>query len=291
MTVDLFLQILVNGFMSGGMYALVASGFTLILGVTQVFNFAQGHFYMLGAFVAYGVVTSLGLPYPVAVLAAMVAMGLLGILFHFSIIKWVLPYGIFHTLLATVALGTIINQVSLLTFGYNEGVMNPVVSGSFDIAGIVLSKGKLLVIICAVLIMVALHYFMQTKVGTAMLAAAENREVAGLQGINAKQIFWITMAIGCALSGIAGGLIVPVLAASYNMGEKIFIKSMMVVMIGGMGSMSGALLAAFMVGIIESFAFQFVGELNLLVIFVFMGILSYFRPGGLLGKPMPLPGQ
>ena len=291
MNVDLLLQILVNGLMSGGMYALVASGFTLILGVIQVFNFAQGHFYMLGAFVTFGVVMSLGLPYPVAIIVAMAAMGLLGIFFHFSIIRWVLSYGMFHTLLITIAFGTIVNQVSLLTFGYNDAVMDSVVQGSFNFGEIVFSKDKMFVIICAIIVMIALHYFMRTKIGTAMLASAENREVAGLQGINTQQIFWIAMAVGCALSGIAGGLIVPVLAGSYNMGEKIFIKAMIVVVIGGMGSMSGALLAAFLVGIIESFAFQFVGELNVLVVFAFMGVLTYFRPGGLLGKPMPIPGQ
>jgi branched-chain amino acid transport system permease protein len=139
--------------------------------------------------------------------------------------------------------------------------------------------------------MAVLYLFMKTKTGTAMLAAAENREVAGLQGINAKRIFWITMSIGSGLCGIAGGLIVPVLSASSTMGTNVFVRSMLVVLIGGTGSMSGALFAAFLVGLIESFAFQFVGQLNLLVVFLFAAILMYFRPGGLLGKPLPIPGQ
>jgi len=288
---NLFLQLLVNGLMSGGMYALVASGLTLIMGILGVFNFAQGRFYMLGAFVTYALVSALGLPYPIAIIAALAAMALLGVLLHFAIIQWTLPSGFFHTMLATVAFGTILTQSSLLSFGYSPGVVPAVIPGTLDLGEIRLNWGKLLVIAGAIVVMAALYYFMKTKMGIAMLASAENREVAGLQGINSKRIFWITMAVGCGLCGIAGAFIVPVLSASTSMGTNVFTRVLMVVMVGGTGSMSGALVAAFIIGIIESFAFQYVGSLSLLVIFVFVAILLFFRPGGLLGKPLPIPGQ
>jgi branched-chain amino acid transport system permease protein len=193
--------------------------------------------------------------------------------------------------LVTVAFGTLINQSALLSFGFREGVVSPVFPGTFSLAGVNLNPGKVVVIAGAIVVMVALYLFMKTKTGTSMLAATENRDVAGLQGINAERVFWVTMAVGCGLCGIAGALIVPVLSASTAMGTNIFVKSMLVVLIGGTGSMSGALLAAFIVGILESFAFHFVGQFNLLVIFVFVAVLMFFRPGGLLGKPMPIPGQ
>jgi len=287
----LFFQLVVNGLMSGGIYALIASGFTLILGVIQVFNFAQGQFYMLGAYVTFGVVTSLGLPYPVGVLAALAAMFLLGVLFHFVIVQWTLPHGFFHTMLVTVAFSTMVGQASFLTFAADQGLVDPVIPGTFNVRGITLNNGKLLVIGGAIVVMVALYYFMRTKIGTAMLAAAENKEVAQLQGINAKRIFWVTMAVGSGLCGVAGSLIVPVLSATNSMGMNAFIRSMLVVLIGGTGSMSGALLAAFLVGIVESFAFQYVGQLSLVAIFAFAAVLLFFRPGGLLGKPLPIPGQ
>lgn len=132
---------------------------------------------------------------------------------------------------------------------------------------------------------------MKLKVGKAMLASAENSEVAALQGINAKQIFWITMAVGCGLSGIAGAIVAPVYGAYNMMGSSVFFRSLLALMVGGMGSMPGALIGAFLVGIVESFAFQFVGYFNLVVILVLVGVLMYFRPGGLLGKPMPVPGE
>jgi branched-chain amino acid transport system permease protein len=291
MNLDLFVQVLVNGLMTGGIYALVASGFTLILGVIQVFNFAQSQFYMLGAYVTFGIVTGLGLPYPVAIFGALAAMFLLGVLFHFVVIQWTLPHGFFHTMLVTIAFGNLVSQLALLTFASRPVSVVAVLSGALSVGGITFSEGKLMVIIGAIVVMAALYFLMRTKIGTAMLAAAENKDVAGLQGINAQRIFWITMAVGSGLCGVAGALIVPVLSASSTMGTNVFIRSMLVVLIGGTGSMSGALLAAFIVGFIESFAFQFVGQLNLLVVFLFAAILMYFRPGGLLGKPMPIPGQ
>jgi branched-chain amino acid transport system permease protein len=291
MDLALFFQLLVNGLMSGGLYAMIASGFTLILGVMQIFNMAQGQFYMLGAFATFGVTAGLGLPYPVAVIAAVAAMAILGILFHFSIMQWAMPWGFFHSMLVTIAFATIISQTSLLTFGYNPGVVNPVIPGSWHMGGVVLSRGKVLVILCAVVVMAVLYLFMKTKIGTAMLASSENRDVAGLQGINAKQIFWVTMAVGCGLCGVAGALIAPVMSSDVNMGGKIFVRAMCVVMIGGQGSMAGALIAAFLVGIVESFAYQYIGDLNLVAVFLVMGVIIYFRPGGLMGKPLPIPGQ
>ncbi|MBN1630587.1 MAG: branched-chain amino acid ABC transporter permease [Thermoleophilia bacterium] len=291
MTLDLFLQIVVNGLMSGGMYALVASGFTLILGVMKVFNFAQGEFYMLGAYLTVGVVASLGAPYPVAILASLAAMAVLGVLLHLGVIQWTLPAGFFHTLLVTIAFGTIVTQIAILTFGYREAAMPPVFDGVSKVGSVSFNNGKLVVIAGAVVVMVALYLFMKTKIGVSMRAAAENREVASLQGINPKRVFWTTMAVGCGLCGVAGSLIAPVMAASSSMGSNIMIKAMLVVLVGGSGSMSGALLAAFIVGIVESFAFQYIGQQSLIAVFVLVAILVFFRPGGLLGKPLPIPGE
>jgi branched-chain amino acid transport system permease protein len=101
----------------------------------------------------------------------------------------------------------------------------------------------------------------------------------------------MTMAVGCGLSGIAGAIVAPVYGCYNMMGAMVFSRALLVLMVGGMGSMSGALIAGFLIGIVESVAFQFVGYLNLVVILVLVGVLMYFRPGGLLGKPMPIPGE
>jgi branched-chain amino acid transport system permease protein len=291
MTPQLFVQLLVNGLMIGGVYALVASGFNLILGVLQVFNFAQGHFYMLGAFAAYAVASVLGAPYIVALIVSLASMALLGVLVHFAIIKWTLRSGFFHTMLVTVAFGAIIQQMAVLRFGYSTAVVSPVINATIRVGGITVNPGKLLVLAGAIIVMVFLYWFLRTKIGVAMMACAENRDIACLQGINANKVFWVTMAVGSGLCGIAGALVVPVMSASTSMGNNVFIKAMLVVLVGGTGSMSGALLAAFLVGIVESFAFQYVESFSSLVVFGLVALLIYFRPGGLLGKPLPIPGQ
>jgi branched-chain amino acid transport system permease protein len=288
---QVLLQLLVNGVMLGGLYALVASGFTLILGVIQVFNFAQGQFYMLGAFITFGVAVSLGMPYYLAVVIAVLGVGLLGILVYFGILHWTMKTGFLPTMLVTVALSNIINQAFPLAFGYDERVVPAVIPGDVSLAGMRISSGRLLVIVAAIVVLLGLYYFMRSKFGTVMTAAAEDREVAALQGINARTVFWMTMGIGCGLCGVAGGLIVPVLSATNTMGDTMFMKALLVVMIAGTGSMAGALVAALLVGIIESFAFQYLGQLSVLVVLVFVAILMFFKPGGLFGKPFPIPGE
>jgi branched-chain amino acid transport system permease protein len=287
----LFFQLLVNGIMTGGLYALVASGLTLTLGVVKVFNFAQGDFLMLGAYLTFTIVVTLGLPYPIAILAALVSMAILGALIYLGILHRALRFGFFNSLLITVLLVTVIEQSSVLTFADQTRAIPPIFPGIISIGEVALSRGKLLVIGCSIVVLVALYYFMKLKIGKAMLASAENSDIAALQGINAKQIFWMTMAVGCGLSGIAGAIVAPVYGCYNMMGAMVFSRALLVLMVGGMGSMSGALIAGFLIGIVESVAFQFVGYLNLVVILVLVGVLMYFRPGGLLGKPMPIPGE
>ena len=175
-------------------------------------------------------------------------MALLGVLFYFGLIHRTMTFGFFNTMLISIYFSNIISQVSLLTFAEQEKAVPTVVPGSLNIGAVSFNNGKLLVIGAAVVILVALLFFMRTKIGTAMLAAAENRDVASLQGINATQIFWVTMAVGCALSGIGGAVLAPVSGAYLVMGQNIFLRALLVLMVGGMGSMSGALVPLFSSG-------------------------------------------
>ena len=291
MSVSLFFQLLANGIMAGGMYALVASGLTLTLGVVKVFNFAQGEFLMLGAYATFAIVVSLNQPYIVAIVVSLVVTVILGGLIYLGIIQQALKHVFLNSLLCTVILVTVIQQTAVLTFASKAEVVPAVIPGIIEIGDVVFSRGKLLVIACSIVVLVALYFFMKLKVGKAMLASAENPEVASMMGINSKRIFLLTMAVGCGLSGLAGAIIVPVYGAYSTLGSLVFSRALLVLMVGGMGSMSGALIGAFLIGILESFAFQFVGYWNLIVLLILVGVLMFFRPGGLLGKPMPIPGE
>jgi len=288
MDVGLFFQCLVNGLAIGGIYAVVASGFTLVLGTMKIFNFAQGEFYMLGAFVAYAVCEVLHLNFVIALIAALLAMALLGVVLQRFIIRYTYG-GFFHTVLATIAFGMIIRQTTVITFGKTDRFVYPLVKGRIEIGDIMMANDKLLLIFLGIALIVLLHYFLKLKLGKAMRAVTEDQETAGLQGINARQIFLITMALGCGLAGISGAVIAPVLAATADMGHAIFIKILLVIIIGGMGSMPGALVAAFLIGLIESFGYQFFGGYNELILLCCLLPLLYFRPGGLLGRPLAIP--
>lgn len=288
MDLGIFFQCLINGLAIGGIYAVVASGFTLVLGTMKIFNFAQGEIYMVGAFVAYACVDVLHLPYVIAIIASLITMALLGIILQRFIIRYTYG-GFFHTVLATIAFAIIVRQTAVITFGKTDRFMNPVVRGRMEFGDIMLANEKLLLIALGITFIVLLHYFLKLKVGKAMRAVTEDQEVAGLQGINAKKIFTVTMALGCGLAGISGALIAPALGATADMGHDIFIKILLVIIIGGMGSMPGALLAAFLIGLIESFGYQFFGGHNELVLLCCLIPLLYFRPGGLLGKPLAIP--
>lgn len=284
----LFFQCLVNGLAIGGIYAVVASGFTLVLGTMKIFNFGQGEFYMLGAFVAFGCCEVLQVPYAVGFVASFAAMALLGLILQRFVIRYTYG-GFFHTVLATIAFGTIIRQTAVITFGKTDRFINPVVKGRTVIGDVMLPNDKLLLIMLGLALILLLHYFMKLKIGKAMRAVTEDQEVAGLQGINSRRIFLVTMALGCGLAGVAGALIAPVLGATADMGHSIFVKILLVIIIGGMGSMPGALLAAFIIGMIESFGYQFVGGYNELLLLCCLIPLLFLRPGGLLGRPLAIP--
>jgi branched-chain amino acid transport system permease protein len=288
MTLSLFIQCLFNGLAIGGIYAVVAAGFTLVLGTMKIFNFAQGEFYMLGAFITYAVCDILHLSYAVGLVASLAAMALLGVVLQRLVIRHTYG-GFFHTVLATIAFATIVRQVSIMSFGKADKFMNPVVKGRIEISDIIVNNDKTLLIILGVGLLTGLHYLLKSQLGRAMRAVAEDEEVAGLQGIDAKRIFLFTMALGCGLAGISGALIVPVLGAHADMGHDIFVKVLLVIIIGGMGSMPGALLAAFLIGLIESFGYQFFGSYNELVLLGALIPLLYFRPGGILGRPFAIP--
>lgn len=288
MSLGLFLQSLVNAVAIAGMYGVVASGFTLVLGVMKIFNFAHGQFYMVGAFLTFAVCELFHLPYIVAIIAVFIIMGLLGMFLERFIIRYTYA-GFFHQVLATIATGMILSQSAVLSLGKTDRFITPVVRGMINVGGTVLSYEKLFLIFLSLALIVGLHYMMKLKVGKAMRAVAEDQETAELQGINARWIFLLTMGLGCGLAGVAGAVIIPVLGATVPMGYNIFVRVLIIIIIGGMGSMPGALLAALLVGLIESFGYQFVGALNEVLLLGCLIPLLLLRPGGLLGRPLAIP--
>lgn len=277
-------QVLANALMLGMTYVLIASGLTLVLGVTRIINFAHGEFYMLGAFCAYYVFQVAGVPYLAAIPVAMLAVGLLGmgverVLFR-PIRDRFLP-----GVVVALGLAFLISGSAALIFGPQEKAVTSAFPGVLDFLGITLSLERLVVILTAIAIMLGLWYLIaRTKLGLALRAVAQDREAAALQGINVNRICNISMGLGCALAGAAGVLLGPIFVVYPFMGHLAIFKALMVIILGGIGSMPGAIVGGLLLGFIESFGLTYLGDITSLIMFAFIFLLILLRPGGLLGR-------
>lgn len=283
MTFTFFVQVLVNGLMLGLTYVLIASGFSLIYGIMRLLNFAHGEFYMLGAFAAYLLCEALGLNYYAALLLSMILIAALGILVYRFFLR---PFRDQHDPSLVIALGVamLIGGLALLVFGEKDKSISPVLTGVIKVFGATLSKERILVIIVAILLMVALTLYIKfSRTGQAMRAVAQDREAAALQGIGVDSTFTLCMAISSALAGAAGALLAPLFFVNPFLGMHAVLKALIVVVIGGLGSIPGAIAGGLLLGFVESFGNTFFGDITEILGFVIVMMVLIFRPQGLFG--------
>jgi branched-chain amino acid transport system permease protein len=283
MTSSFFIQIAVNGLMLGLTYALIASGFSLIYGIMRLLNFAHGEFYMLGAFATYLLTERMGLDYFTSLILSMVLIAILGSIVYLVFFR---PFEDKHdpSLVIAVGVAMLIGGLSLLVFGEKDKSVSPVFSGIIRAAGVTLSVERLFVIIAAILLMVALAIFIKlTRVGQAMRAVAQDREAAVLQGIGVTSTFVTCMAVSSALAGAAGALLAPLFVVNPFLGMHAMLKGLVVVVIGGLGSIPGAILGGLLLGFVESIGYTFLGGITEILGFAIVMLVLLFRPQGLLG--------
>jgi branched-chain amino acid transport system permease protein len=284
MDIQLFFQLLINGLLIGGIYVLVASGLTLILGVTRILNVAHGVFYMLGAYFFVVLNAFLQLHWVVALIGSTLIGATIGLVSYLVIFRHT-RYDFFATLAVSVGLLLILNRSVVIIFGERDLFITPIFRGMLNISGVLLPYDKIAVLGLSLLVMLGLYYFLNTEIGKAAEAISLDSEAAALQGIDAGAIFAITMVLGCALAGIAGAIVAPIFGANLHLSE-ILIMVLLVVWLGGFGSMKGAVLMSLIIGLVGSFGYQFFGAQYLIGLFAIIGIIIYFKPGGLFGEPI-----
>jgi branched-chain amino acid transport system permease protein len=283
---EVFIQIVVNGLVIGMIYILVASGLTLILGVAGIFNFAHGEFYMLGAYVAYAVCVTLGLNFAFAVVVSILVVGVLGGVAYRAIFHHV-RRDLLMCVLASVGLSLILKQSILLTVGRIDRGIPSVFQGTLSIGAVSVSVERVMVIVLCLVVMLALYLvLMRTKLGKAMRAVSIDVEAASLLGIKVDKIYMTTMAVGCAAAGVAGAIIAPVFAVTSDMGSNVLLLSFMVLMLGGFGTIGGAVLGGVVLGQALSFGYEFFGGLAQLFAFGVVFVVLFFKPSGLLGRSL-----
>ena len=281
----ILVQTVVNGLMVGMIYVLMAIGFTMVFGIMRIVNFAHGEFYMAGAFLFAILYGSNGMPFAVSVLLAVGATALLGLLMERVVFRKFRGNEL-NGMIASVGVALILQNSALLMWGSSARTVPPVISGVLSVGGIVFPWSRLVVIIGAIVAVVSLNLLIgHTRIGRAMRAVAQDAEIAQVQGIRVDIIFPVAFVLGVSLAAFAGVLMAPVLSVSPFIGLAPTLKAFVIVVIGGLGSVPGAVAGGLLIGLIESFAGTFVSaSLSEILQFLVVIAVVLLRPQGLLGR-------
>jgi branched-chain amino acid transport system permease protein len=280
-----FLNIIAVGLLLGGIYAMVAVGLNLIFGVIRVVNFAQGEFVMLGMYGAYAAQLSMGLdPYlaPVVVVPVLFVFGAL----VYAVILRPLQGEPMMQIFATFGLLMVLeNTVLAITRGITYSVNSVITGVSVPIGPINVGLSRIVVLIAATLVTLAIAWYLRSVLhGKAIRAVAQDRNAARLMGVNVERVYIMTFGIGAALAGLAGCLLSPLYTMSPQIGMNFILPAFAVVVLGGLGSVTGAYIGGFIVGLTEALAGYYLDPaLKHAVLFLVFITVLVVRPSGLFG--------
>jgi branched-chain amino acid transport system permease protein len=300
---------LLNGFASASALFLVAAGLTLIFGVTRVINFAHGSLYMLGAYLAYSASAALsqagggGASFWLGVLASALAVAVLGALVERLVLKRLYPAPELLQLTATFAIVLIVRDATLFVWGAEDrlGPRAPGLAGAIEITGRAIPQYDLFLIVVGPIVLGALTLLVtRTRFGMLIRAAAENRVLASALGIDERNLFTAVFALGAFLAGLAGALELPREPANLGMDLAVVADAFVVTVVGGLGSIPGAFVAALLIAMTKSLCIAAgdvtigsvtiaLPRLTLVVEFIVMAIVLAIKPHGLLGAPPAVP--
>ena len=284
-----FLSYLIIGISLGSVYAIIALGYTMVYGIAKMLNFAHGDIIMIGGYVSFVAVSSLGLNPWIAMVIAMAVCTLLGVLIERFAYKPLRQATSLAVLITAIGVSYLLQNAALLIWGANPKVYTPIISGTLNLFGGKLSVSyiSLLTVAACIIIMIALTVFTsKSKLGKAMRACSEDKGAALLMGINVNRTISLTFAIGSALAAIAGVL----LCSSYptlmpTTGSMPGIKAFTAAVFGGIGSIPGAFIGGILLGVIEALAKAYIStQLSNSIVFAVLIIVLLVRPVGLLGK-------
>ena len=276
---------ILHGLVWGMVIALIALGLTIVFGLLGVVNFAHGELYMLGAFFGYSLLLVIHNFWLVLCLSA-VAVAVLGIMIEVFMFRPL--YGrdpIFHLLL-TFGLAMILREAARLIWGGNTKSVAMPVQGAINLLGMIYPTYRLVILGTTILILAAVLYVVnKTELGTVIRAASHDKDMSGALGINVAKIYTLVFALGAALAAVAGVLMGPIYFVYPTMGMDAILRAFIVVIVGGMGSVMGAVVAALMIGEVESlFSLWISPTWAETLVFVVLIISMVIRPGGLFAK-------
>lgn len=292
---SLLLQQLVNGLTLGGVYALIAVGYTMVYGVIQLINFAHGEIYMLGAFLAYTMVTVFHLPFFVAFLLTIMICACFGIVLDFAAYRPVRKAPRLAALITAIGMSLFLQNLALMIWGAQiksypreilpAGIMKP----AFAMGDVTLTWLQVFILSVTLVSMIILHWVIhRTRVGMAMRAISQDKTASALMGIGVNRVISFTFAIGSAMGGMAGILVGLYYNAIFpTMGYIAGVKAFAAAVLGGIGSVPGAMLGGIVLGIAEVMGAGYLSsEYRDGISYAVMILVILFKPSGLVGKPV-----
>ncbi|WP_200964600.1 branched-chain amino acid ABC transporter permease [Bosea sp. Root483D1] len=298
----LFIEQALNGLQYGSMLFLLASGLTLIFGIMGVINLTHGAFYMVGAYCAAFAVLSTG-SFLVGIAAALIGAGLYAVLVEVAVVQWLYRRDHLYQVLATLGLILFTNEAVSMIFGRRPPLMDipPLLQGSVPLLpGLDYPLMRIALIVTGGLVAIGLWALVNhTRVGMLIRAGADDREMVDALGVDIRRLYTLVFGLGGALCGLAGVMAAPLLAIEIGMGERVLITTFVVIVVGGVGSVRGALVGALLVGMVDSLGRAYIPQLLLLSlpattadtlgaglvsasIYLLMAIVLLVRPNGLL---------
>ena len=281
----LLLQGLAIGVLTGILYVLVALGLTLIYGILHIVNFAHGEIYMLGAMGVFYLQVVAGLPFAVTLVLIVVGSLLLGAVVERAFFRSLRGQWL-QLVVASVGISLVIQSVAWIAFGIQEKNVPSYLPGIVEVVGVRLPRERLLAAGVG-LVLVAVLYLLvyRTKAGLAMRAIEEDEETARMLGVNADRVATLSVALGFVLAALAGAFVAPIYSLNPGMGLEPILMSFIIIIVGGLGSITGTVLAGLLVGVLQSVgAVMFGAEAAYGLVFVAMIAVLVLCPAGLLGR-------
>jgi len=281
------LQVTIGGVAMGCIYALMALGFTIIYNALRLINFAQGDMFMLGATFGLTFYVSLSFPFPLALIAAGVVVGVIGMVIERTVFRPLRNYPLFNLIIATIGISITIRALALLIWG-SQAMSFPPVYGDkpIKVGQIILLPSYLWVLLISVMFIILLQlFFTKTILGKAMRASAQNRNAAFLMGINVFFMDSLASAISAGLGAVGGILVAPIFFVETEMGALAGLKGFAAAVLGGFGSIPGAIAGGVILGLAENLAASLISSTyrDAVAFIILIGVLL-LKPNGLLGK-------
>lgn len=280
-----FTELLISGLLLGGLYALMACGLNLIFGVMRVINFAHGEFMAIGALTTVSLVGGAKLPYVVALIVAPLLVAAIGFMMQRLVLQRLADAPMIMSLLATYAISTILVNIAILVWGGGYRGLPGVMEGSVRLLGVDVSVSRLVAFVVALGVSLGVWWVLEkTRFGRAVRTVSQAPELAEISGISIERVRNAAFAIGAAMAGLAGVLLAPTIASDPQLGVRFLIKAFAVIIVGGMGSYPGAVIAALLLGVVEVMGSYAAGPvIGSALLYLLMLVVLLVRPRGLLG--------